>query len=64
MVFGFNTIALPAILPFLYFLSFTAFMATYAAYPIIDRYMIAPYAETIADEGEDEGEEAPSPDAK
>ena len=31
------------ILPFLYYFSFTAFTSAYAAYPIIDRYMIAPY---------------------
>ena len=31
------------ILPFLYYFSFTSFTSTYAAYPIIDRYMIAPY---------------------
>ena len=39
-----GNIAIPLILPFLYYLSFTAFMSAYAAYPIIDRYMIAPYA--------------------
>ncbi len=63
-VLGFNTIALPAILPFFYFLSFTSFMSTYAAYPIIDRYMIAPYAEMTTDESEDEGDKSPSPDAE
>ena len=31
------------ILPFIYYFSFTAFTSAYAAYPIIDRYMIAPY---------------------
>ncbi len=31
------------ILPFLYYFSFTSFTSAYAAYPIIDRYMIAPY---------------------
>ncbi len=31
------------ILPFLYYFSFTSFTAAYAAYPVIDRYMIAPY---------------------
>lgn len=51
-------IAIPLILPFLYYLSFTAFTSAYAAYPIIDRYMIAPYAgkqeeeETAEEEGE------------
>lgn len=43
-----GNIAIPLILPFLYYLSFTAFMAAYAAYPIIDRYMIAPYVSSDA----------------
>ncbi len=33
----------PIILPFLYYLSVTAFTSAYAAYPIIERYMIKPY---------------------
>ena len=41
------------ILPFLYYFSFTSFTSTYAAYPIIDRYMIAPYRKN-----EEETEEA------
>jgi uncharacterized membrane protein YesL len=32
------------ILPLMYALATTAFMGTYAAYPIIDKYLIAPYA--------------------
>ncbi len=32
------------ILPFIFFLGFAGFMHTYAAYPIIERYMIAPVA--------------------
>ncbi len=36
-------IAIPLILPFLYFFAVTSFTSAYAAYPIIDRYMIAPY---------------------
>ncbi|MBR3894465.1 MAG: DUF624 domain-containing protein [Clostridia bacterium] len=35
--------AIPLILPFFYYLSVNAFTAAYAAYPIIDRYMIEPY---------------------
>lgn len=52
-------IAIPLILPFFYYLSFTAFTSAYAAYPIIDRYMIAPYvggADT-SEEAEEESEE-------
>ena len=46
-------VSIPIILPFFYLLAATAFMSCYAAYPIIDRYMIAPYASTNeADEEE------------
>ena len=38
-------ITLPLILPIVYAIATTAFMAAYAAYPVIDKYMIAPYAE-------------------
>lgn len=48
-------VAIPLILPLFYYLSVTAFTSTYAAYPIIDRYMIAPYASRNND-GEDEEE--------
>ena len=43
-------ISIPIILPFFYILAATAFMACYAAYPIIDRYMIAPYVTETNDE--------------
>lgn len=36
-------ISVPIILPFFYIFAATAFMGTYAAYPVIDKYMIAPY---------------------
>lgn len=45
-------IAIPLILPLLYYLAVTSFTCAYAAYPIIDRYMIAPYAKTSSDEEE------------
>jgi uncharacterized membrane protein YesL len=38
------------ILPAIYLLAVTAFMAGYASYPIIDRYLIAPYAEEETEE--------------
>lgn len=38
------------ILPLIYVLAVTAFMGTYAAYPIIDKYLIAPYAEEDSQE--------------
>ncbi len=40
------------IIPLLYFMPTTAFMAAYAAYPVIDKYMIAPYADEKSDEEE------------
>jgi hypothetical protein len=36
-------LALPVILPFFYLLGFSGFMSTYAAYPVIKKYMIDPY---------------------
>ncbi len=49
-------IALAIILPLLYYLAFTAFTSAYAAYPIIDRYMIEPYRNASNDEDEFDGE--------
>ena len=43
-------ITLPLILPVVYALATTAFMAAYAAYPTIDKYMIAPYVEEKNDD--------------
>lgn len=37
-------IALPILLPLLYLMATLGFITTYAAYPVIDKYMIAPYA--------------------
>ncbi len=39
-------IALPLILPMVYILATFGFMGTYAAFPIIERYMIEPYDES------------------
>ena len=36
-------ISVPLILPLVYVVAVIGFMSTYAAYPVIDRYMIAPY---------------------
>ena len=36
-------ITIPMILPFFYIMATLGFMITYAAYPVIDKYMIAPY---------------------
>ncbi len=42
-------IAIPLVLPLIYYLSVTSFTCAYAAYPIIDRYMIAPYINQSAE---------------
>ena len=36
-------VSIPLVLPFVYILALFGFISTYAAYPIIDRYMIQPY---------------------
>ena len=36
-------ISIPLVLPFVYILAILGFIVSYAAYPVIDRYMIAPY---------------------
>ena len=41
-------LTIPLILPCFYLFSVSAFMSVYAAYPIIDRYLIKPYEETHA----------------
>ncbi len=52
-------IAIPLILPLLYYLAVTAFTSAYAAYPIIDRYMIAPYIDAQEESEDEEGSEEP-----
>ncbi len=59
MIFGLNLLPIPVLIVLFIYFSSTAFMAAYAAYPIIDRYMIAPYV----DQEKDEEAEAPSSDA-
>ena len=41
---------LPIILPFLWYMAAVTFTSAYAAYPVIDRYMIAPYANQVDEE--------------
>ena len=43
---------LPIILPFLWYMAAVTFTTAYAAYPVIDRYMIAPYANQAEEEEE------------
>ncbi len=47
-------ISIPLVLPFVYIMSLLGFITTYAAYPVIDKYMIEPYK---ASENEDATEE-------
>ena len=48
-------ISIPLILPFVYIVSFIAFISVYAAYPVIDKYLIAPYKNEIeSDDPEDD----------
>ncbi|MBE6545904.1 MAG: hypothetical protein E7668_00500 [Ruminococcaceae bacterium] len=49
-------VAVPLVLPLVYLLAVIGFITTYAAYPVIDRYMIAPYQtqEAIPSEASDE----------
>ena len=52
-------IAIPLILPFLYYLAVTAFTSAYAAYPVIDRYMIEPYKNLDDEDEYDDSTEEP-----
>ena len=55
-----GAIGVGMILPLLHYLAFAGFISAYAAYPVIDRYMIAPYrgaaaGEDAADDSEKDG---------
>ncbi len=43
-------IAVPLILPLVYYLGISAFISAYAYYPVIEKYMITPYKNTEDDE--------------
>ncbi len=45
-----GVIGVGLILPLLHYLAISGFISTYAAYPVIDRYMIAPYRNTAKDD--------------
>lgn len=45
-------VSITIVIPFVYIMAATAFMSAYAAYPVIDRYMIAPYATDTEDDEE------------
>lgn len=55
-------IAIPLVLPLLYYYGVCSFSSTFACYPIIDKYMIAPYRKPDETEGEvvEEAGEEPS----
>lgn len=46
--------SLPIVLPFVYLVGTVSFISTYAAYPVIDKYMIAPYVNDDTDNDADE----------
>lgn len=48
-------ISIPIILPLVYLIAVMGFIMTYAAYPVIDRYMIAPYENERQEEALPEG---------
>ena len=48
---------IPIILPFLWYMALVTFTSAYAAYPVIDRFMIAPYVASEATEEEEITEE-------
>ena len=50
------------ILPLLYYLAVAGFIRVYAAYPVIDRYMIRPYRDLNAEK--EDGETGPEKDGK
>ena len=45
-------ISVPLVIPIFYAMSLFTFITTYAAYPVIDKYMIAPYASEQKNEEE------------
>ena len=47
-------ISIPLVLPIFYAMSIVGFISTYAAYPIIDKYMIAPYASNEQSDSSDD----------
>lgn len=49
-------ISIPMILPFFYILSIIGFITVYAAYPVIDKYMIKPYENEQAESSEETAE--------
>ena len=50
------------ILPFFYLAALWGFIGVYAAYPVIQKYMIDPYIQKSAEETRDEGDATPQAD--
>ena len=48
-------VSIPLVLPFVYILAMIGFITVYAAYPVIEKYMITPY-ESISEENPEEAE--------
>ena len=49
--------SLPIVLPFVYLIGTLSFISTYAAYPVIDKYMIAPYVKDTTPSDEEFSED-------
>ena len=68
-LFGMNLLPIPVMISLMIYLAATAFISSYAAYPIIDRYMIAPFVsneesdveELEVIDGEEEARESKTP---
>ena len=58
-IFGLTLLPIPLLLTLFFYLGAASFMASYAAYPIIDRYMIAPYVNQATDTEEDTASDLP-----
>ena len=50
-------ISIPLILPFVYIIATFGFITTYAAYPVIEKYMITPYQEKAEEQDSDSYDE-------
>ena len=49
-------VSIPLVLPFFYLISLIGFISVYAAYPVIDKYMIAPYKASLEEKAAEESD--------
>ena len=50
-------ISIPLVLPFIYVPAIIGFITVFAAYPVIDKYLIAPYKNEDIDDSDEQQEE-------